>query len=144
MGMCYPQEQKFRKPVQFMVLVQQVPTIAQKDFVQASYGVLFQFDLVSRMSQLMQNEVFDNWYNKELAQDSYKVWMNFVCYSAVLGFVILVFYFTFCRRQATQYSAYYPPNSSPLLTPTPPNGFGMGMNQGFNPFGKPNDAAGMG
>jgi hypothetical protein len=98
--------------------------------------------LVSRMSQLMQNEVFDNWYNKELAQDSYKVWMNFVIYSVVLGFVILVFYFAVCRRPATQYTQYYPPNSSPLLTPSPPTG--LGMSPGFNPFGRPNDAAGMG
>lgn len=93
--------------------------------------------LVSRMSQLMQNEVFDNWYNKELAQDAYKVWLNFICYSAVLGFVMLVFYLSVCRRAPVTrygYGVGQPQGFAPSATFPPAPAFGMGQPQGFAPF----------
>jgi len=96
---------------------------------------------VSRMSQQMQNEVFDNWYNKELAQDSYRVWLNFICYSAVLGFVMLVFYLTVCRRSSAP--QYYPPQRwNPAQNSMPGFGMPQGTPQGFAAFDQQRNPAG--
>merc|ERR1712183_504962 len=45
----------------------------------------------SRMSQSMQLQVFNNWYEKDLAHDAAAVWNNFMIMSAVLGLCGLVF-----------------------------------------------------
>jgi hypothetical protein len=73
-----------------------------------------------RMSPLMQNEVFDNWYNKDLAQDAYRVWLNFLCYSAVIGFpLLLIFLAINCNLCRSQQYQYYPqqPLGQPLQQP---------------------------
>jgi len=44
----------------------------------------------ARMSPTMQMQVFENWYNKDLAHDASTVWNNFYIGSGLLGFCVLM------------------------------------------------------
>lgn len=58
----------------------------------------------SRMSPMMQMQVFENWYNKDLAHDASTVWNNFYIGSAVVGLAVLLLC-TACGRRS-QPAAY--------------------------------------
>lgn len=60
----------------------------------------------ARMSQGMQESVFENWYNKDLAQDAASVWANFCITSALVGLLFLIVYWQ-CTRAT--YAAPPPP-----------------------------------
>lgn len=67
----------------------------------------------SRMSPAMQEQVFENWYNKDLAQDAASVWTNFYIMSGLVGgFMVLLFFQ--CSRSGA------PPPPPPMMQPPPP------------------------
>jgi hypothetical protein len=89
-----------------------------------------------RMSPLMQNEVFDNWYNKDLAQDAYRVWLNFLCYSAVIGFpLLLIFLAINCNLCRSQQYYQQQPLQQPMFDSRYPQGrMGMAPMQANTPL----------
>merc|ERR1719198_895011 len=52
----------------------------------------------NRMSQKMQQQVFENWYNRDLAKDVARVWYHFYMWTGLLGLVILLLA-ALCARQ---------------------------------------------
>lgn len=53
----------------------------------------------ARMSPSMQLQVFEDWYNKDLAHDAATVWNNFYIGSALVGLISLLFW-SACRKRA--------------------------------------------
>jgi hypothetical protein len=67
-------------------------------FAQATVG--------SKMSPGMQQQVFENWYNKDLAKDSARVWNHFYIMSIVVGFFLLLLFSIFARARTTSSYGY--------------------------------------
>jgi len=50
------------------------------------------YSAAARMSPAMQMKVFENWYNKDLAQDAANVWNNFYIGSLLIGLLVVLLF----------------------------------------------------
>mmetsp|Transcript_17866 Transcript_17866/g.56304 ORF Transcript_17866/g.56304 Transcript_17866/m.56304 type:complete len:372 (+) Transcript_17866:1003-2118(+) len=83
----------------------------------------------ARMSPSMQLQVFEDWYNKDLAHDAATVWNNFYIGTALIGLVMILLW-TACkpRRPSTPAQGYY---AAQPMRQFGGQGMGPGMGGGY-------------
>ena len=85
----------------FTCLFNKVPGVhkstSQKHLIQC----FARLGAATKMSPSMQLNVFENWYNKDLAHDGAMVWNNFYIGSALIGLVVMAMCGV-CRVRGTQ------------------------------------------
>eukprot|EP00929_Paragymnodinium_shiwhaense_P102316 TRINITY_DN6551_c0_g1_i1.p1 TRINITY_DN6551_c0_g1~~TRINITY_DN6551_c0_g1_i1.p1 ORF type:complete len:862 (-),score=241.15 TRINITY_DN6551_c0_g1_i1:302-2887(-) len=115
---CAMQEmQGYQRSCGWTCLFNKVPRVHKKTAQTCLVKCFAKSGASSRMSESMQNKVFENWYDKDLAKDSQAVWINFYVASGLLGFVGLLLFHCCCStpRSQNEPSPFYsqPPPQRP-------------------------------
>ncbi|CAE7231674.1 Gbp5 [Symbiodinium sp. CCMP2456] len=106
------ENQAAEKNCRYFCLFTRVPMVHKANSRKHLLQCLSRSSTGTRMSQSMQNQVFEDWYNKDLAHDAATVWTNFYLFlgTPVIGLVVLCF-ITGCGRLNRQPPPPPPPTS---------------------------------
>ena len=87
------ENQAAEKNCRYVCLFTRVPMVHKANSRKHLLQCLSRSSTGTRMSQSMQNQVFEDWYNKDLAHDVATVWTNFYLFlgTPIMGILVLCF-----------------------------------------------------
>ncbi|CAE7552748.1 GBP3 [Symbiodinium sp. CCMP2592] len=87
------ENQAAEKNCRYVCLFTRVPMVHKANSRKHLLQCLSRSSTGTRMSQSMQNQVFEDWYNKDLAHDVATVWTNFYLFlgTPIIGILVLCF-----------------------------------------------------
>jgi len=111
------ENQAAEKNCRYVCLFTRVPMVHKANSRKHLLQCLSRSSTGTRMSQSMQNQVFEDWYNKDLAHDVATVWTNFYLFlgTPIIGILVLCFVSGCGRsfRQPQQPPTSFYSNTSP-------------------------------
>jgi len=109
------ENQRVERSCSFTCLFNKVPTVHKSTSKKHLIQCFARSGAASKMSPQMQLDVFENWYNKDLAHDGAMVWNNFYIGSAIIGIVVMAV----CRSRGRQPAPFDPsvPGMHPSFQP---------------------------